>query len=337
MSLSAPLRAVLVGYGKIGGTYANDPWMKLTVPYATHAQVLTDHPRLQWIGVVDTAASAAADAKSTWGVAHAVTAIADLPNRDQIELLVLATPPGQRLEAVERFPALRALIVEKPLGADPEEARALVSVCRDRQILLQVNLTHRADRTMQRLASGELHERIGNVQAAFGTFGNGVRNNGTHWIDLVRLLVAEVESVAVPWPSTAFEEGPLPHDVNVGFELLLTNGVVAQAQPLRFREYRENSLDVWGTRGRLEIVHEGLTTVTYRTAQCRSFAAARELNADAREVETTAYGTALFDLYDDLLMALDRGTSPVSTGENAARTQEVVAQVLAAATAPSIR
>ena len=62
-----------------------------------------------------------------------------------------------------------------------------------RNLLVQVNLLRRADECFRELAAGRMVELIGRLQAAQGLYGNGLINNGTHMVDLVRMLFGEVE------------------------------------------------------------------------------------------------------------------------------------------------
>ena len=45
-------KAVLVGFGNIAYKYALDPKFK-EHEFSTHAQVLSSHERIDWVGVID--------------------------------------------------------------------------------------------------------------------------------------------------------------------------------------------------------------------------------------------------------------------------------------------
>ena len=51
--MSAPLKALMVGFGGIARGLATDSRMAQYFPIATHAQALRADPNFDWVGVVD--------------------------------------------------------------------------------------------------------------------------------------------------------------------------------------------------------------------------------------------------------------------------------------------
>lgn len=327
--MTGRLRTVLVGLGKIGATYVGDNKMSMTVPYVTHAQVLADHPQFRWDAAVDISEDAREYVSARFGIDRVVRAIEDIDRPDMVDVLVLATPPSSREAMLDAFPNLRAVLVEKPLGATLKESEAFVDKCKRRGIVTQVNLTRRADQVMCRLASGELTSRIGKVQCGFGVYGNGIVNYAPHTIDLVRMLVGEIKAVQALNRSRKFREGPLTDDQNLSFTLFVEGDASVTLHPVQFGNFREGSLDLWGEKGRLEILQEGLLVRTTALADCRSLAGAFELASDNSSIEATGYGRALFDLYDDLAETVNgKRASTCSPCNSALATERVVHTVL---------
>jgi predicted dehydrogenase len=320
----------LFGCGRVGAGYAADPVMARHYPYASHTQVLADHPAFDWRAAIDTDAAVARSVAERHGLAvHGTDAAFD--GAAAIEVAVLAVPPGARAEIVEALPALRAVVVEKPLGATVPEAEQFLTTCRARGIAVQVNLPRRADRSHRALAAGGLFEKIGAIQGAFLVYGNGLANNATHMVDLVRMLIDEVAAVQVPAGLAAYREGPLDGDVNIPFVLRLISGVAVMAQPLAFGHFRENALDMWGERGRLAILQEGLRIACYPRVENRAMSGEREVASDAPDFETSTVGNAFRAIYDDLADALATRRPPVSSGESALTTARVIDAVRASA------
>ena len=324
------LRVALVGIGKIGAGYADDPVMARHIRYATHAQVLASHPAFDWVAAVDTDDAARAAARQRWPQLSVAASVQGL----EADVAVLATGPASRLEVLAALPAVRGVIVEKPLGRDAVEARRIVDMCRERGIAVQVCYWRRADHTFRTLAEGGLEQEIGRPQAATVVYGNGLRNNGSHMIDFVRMLIGEIAETWVPPRAAAYREGPLPGDINVPFHLT-AGGVPVAVQPLRFAHYRENALEVWGERGRVSIVQEGLRTRVTSTAPNRAMQGEREVDSDVPRELPATMGDALYNLYSNFADALS-GRGPLwSDGESALTTEAVVDEIAAAATLTS--
>lgn len=314
-------RTVLVGVGRIGATYALDPLTRRHYRHASHAEVLAEHPAFAWEAAVDPDASALAAAQERWGFAHAATSLADLLARYDPEVLVLATPPAAHRANVAACAALKAVLCEKPMGETLADAQALLDLCRARGILLQVNYWRRCDPFYGRLAAGELARLIGRPAVINALYGNGLRNNGSHVVDFCRMLFGEIASVralGVPVPTGQAD------DDDVACALHFEGGGLASLQPLRFDDYREVGLDIWGESGRLEILNEGLTNRLSRRAQHRALTGAREIAVDAPESLPSTVGEALWHVYSNLAASLLEEAALDSPGTSALRTAAVV-------------
>jgi predicted dehydrogenase len=324
--VNGQLRTALFGCGRIGAGYADDPVMARHYRYTTHAQVLRDHPGFSFVAAIDRNEIAARAVQQRFAADRACTQINELAP-DEIDVAVLATPPGERIDIVQRLPRLRAVVVEKPIGASLDEATAFVGLCAKRNIVVQVALPRRVDKSHRALASGLLAEWVGPVQGAFLVYGNGLLNNATHMVDLARMLIGEVSEVHVPAGLASYREGPIADDINVPFTLRMVDGIPVMALPLAFTHYRENAIDLWGERGRLAIVQEGLRFVRHARTDNRAMSGERELINDAGMAETTTIGEAFYDLYDDLHGALADNRIPGSSGESALRTMAATAAI----------
>jgi len=317
-------RTALVGLGRIGATYADDPLTRRHYRYASHAQVLAEHPSFALEAAVDPDPAAVAQAQARWGIAHAVSSLPELVARYDPEVLVLATPPSARIGAIEACPGVKAVLCEKPLGGTLEEARAFLDLCEARGTLVQVNLWRRCDVLSRKLAAGELDAMIGRPQAVRGLYGNGLLNNGTHLIDFCRMLFGDVASVSAHGPMTVPSNVALAGDVDVACTLSFASGVSGVLQPLDFGRYREIELDVWGESGRLEIANEGLSVRFSPRRAHRALGGADEIAVDAPESLASTVGDALLRVYDNLAAALRGDEGLLSSGASAWQSAVVV-------------
>jgi predicted dehydrogenase len=317
-----------VGFGKVAAGYATDEVMSRYFPYASHAQILADHPDFDWDIVVDPSEEARMIARDRWNVPMVLSDLSQLDGLASIEVLIIATPPEQRLSLINSLQGIRAVLVEKPLGGGISEAVEFVDQCRAKDILLQVNFWRRADTAFRALSNGELTDRIGKVQAAFVTYGNGLRNNGSHMVDFVRMLLGEVVGAQALATGPAETDGPIPGDIQFPFSLYLQNGLNVMFQSLRFKHYREIGLDLWGEKGRLSIMQEGLSLNVFPIRENRAMKETMEVASDKPEAITSTVGSAFYGVYDNLSSALSGSSKLYSPGESALRTTMVIEAVL---------
>ena len=328
-------RTALIGAGRVGANYADDPLTRRYFCYASHAQVLAEHPAFAWEAVVDPDSSALSQAVAHWGLRNGVPSMHDLLKQYDPEVLVLATPPTARAAAVEACPGLLAVLSEKPLGLTLKDAATFLNVCDARGVQVQVNLWRRCDPLMNKLANGELRAIVGRPHVVHGIYGNGLLNNGTHLIDLCRMFFGEVVGIRVLGPMLRNAALPLAGDFDVACQLRFAAGLIGVLQPLDFRHYREVGLDIWGEQGRLEIWNEGLVVQALARQPHRALSDASEIAVDAPKPLQSTVGEALIHVYDNLAAALQNSEPLQSPGASAWRTAAVVEAIRHAATAGS--
>jgi predicted dehydrogenase len=325
------LRALLIGAGNIGARYSQDPQKEVYYPWASHAQILAAHPSFVLDAVVEPEPNALHFAKTRWSVRIAEPSLSALPRSYSPDVIVVATPPTALPDVLSECPAARGLMLEKPLGLSSAATLQTERLVAGRFEVIEVNLFRRADSQYRKFAGGDLRGLIGEPQAIFGLYGNGLMNNGTHMIDLVRMLFGELRSFGVLPSSRISSAGPFDGDLNVPFALHLRNGSTALFQPIDFRRYRENSLDIWGDYGRLAITQEGLTTTSFCRQPNRALTGTYEIATDSPTVVRSTIGQAMYDLYGNFARAIAREEDPFSPLSSAMETARIVNELVQAA------
>ncbi len=327
--MNETLRTVVVGFGRIADRLADDEQMARHFRFATHAQALRAVAGFRWDAVVDPDEAALRRARERWGIEIAVRDAADLPRDARYDVAVLATPPDRRIAVLDRLPGLRAIVVEKPLGTSLAEAERFAAHVRGRGLVAQVNYWRRFDAGSSAVRG--LSQAFGQPQAAFGLYGSGLRNNGGHLIDLVRMTLGEVAEARALGPARAVPEASIAGDADISFALTLRDATIVTALTLDFRHYREVGLDIWCEAGRLAYMQENLSIRHFPVAEHRALAGAREIASDRPHDLTVLAGDALRDLYIDLHEAL-RSDRPTSSGlDNALANERVVEAIVESA------
>ena len=313
----------------MGAGFARDPVMAGYFKYASHAQVLAAHPLFSWEAVADPSETALAVAREEYHVPILAHDVEELRRLYDPEVAIIATPPKGRRDILDELPNLKGLIVEKPLGTSLSESRDFVELCRRKGVALQVNFWRRGDEFYRGLASQGIKDLLGQPYAVFGVYGNGLRNNGPHVIDFVRMLFGEIRHAEALTMESSFVEGPLASDRNVHFLLALENGVNAVFQAIPFRSYREIGLDIWGANGRLSLMQESLGIYFYPKVKNRAMQNEWEVASDQPRVFEPTCGNALYRMYDNLAGALTKGAPLWSPGEEALKVEKIIQDLLA--------
>ncbi len=329
--MTKKLRTIIVGFGQIADGLRHDAKMAKYFTYATHAQVLSEHPAFDWLGAVDPSEQAQRAARENWNIPYVAGDLASVAREVKPEIAIIAAPPGERAEIVQQLPTLKAVLVEKPLGVGGEEGQAFIKFCREKNVQVQVNFWRRGDDLFRQLAGGGLNDAIGKPQAAFATYGNGLFNNGGHMVDFIRMLLGEVATVqALDQPRLAIG-APLADDQSVSFALGMANRAMVTVQPLDFSHYREIGLDIWGDKGRLALFQESLSISRFPLVDNRGLENEKEIASDAPETLQPSVGKALYNLYDNLADTIAGTDTLWSPGEQALETEIILDAVLGSA------
>jgi predicted dehydrogenase len=245
-------RAALIGCGRIGSEFADDP--RVAGVY-THAGAFAASA-VEFAAVCDVDAARAARCARRWGVAQAFTDVDAMLEQVRPAVVSVCTPDETHAAILRRVLAsadVRAILAEKPLAQTTQDADALVRTARERGVVLAVNYSRRYSaghaRVREMIAAG----RIGTVQAVSGFYTKGVLHNGTHWFDLARWLVGEIAAVQAFTPSSGVADPTL--DVRVEFD----NGAAGFLHGCAADAFAIFEMDVVGTEGRVRLVDAGHT------------------------------------------------------------------------------
>ena len=316
-------KTILIGFGKIGAGYAKDKLMSNSIKYSTHVQVLQDHPCFDLEAVVDKDLLSLKEAKDLWFVDKAVQDITLIENPEEFDVAVIAIPPNGRLEVIKKFPNLRAIILEKPVADNIIEARKIFEYCKKNEILVQVNFGKRFDKKILKHLKN-LTKDIGKIQSAFGLYGNGLKNNGSHLIDWARMFLGEVSWVQSLGNGNFIEEGPIIDDKNFPFVMGFESKVLLMVQSLKFEKYRENSLDFWGENGRLFFPQEGLISLFYKKKNHRFSQNDYEIENDIQISDLMDQSKSLYNLYTNLSDTIFSRSKLYSSLNNAIITMKII-------------
>ncbi len=292
-------KTLLIGFGNISANYADDEKMSKLFPYSTHIQALKEHSSFDIRAVIDPKDEARINASKKWEIPEVYENIDKLKDPYSYEIAVLAIPPKDRLDSILKLSNLKAIVIEKPIASNVEEATKIINICNERGVLGVVNFPRRFDKKMINHLSN-LDTLCGNIQGAFGVYGNGLNNNGSHLIDWSRMFLGEVSWVQSFCNGKSFAQGPIDGDMNFPFIMGFDSDIILFSQPLNFNYFREVSLDMWGSKGRLSFIQEGLLSSFNSLADHRFSKSNKEIKNDEQILNHMNQGSAIYNLYDEL-------------------------------------
>ena len=306
--------AAVVGCGRIGSAFSMHPHTGVV----SHAEAFVAHPATRLVGVCDVDPAAAQTAAGLWSLDRGWTDVAEMLESRQPQIVSVCVPDIYHFSVgrqVIENPATRVVIMEKPLALSVADAQELVRLAAEKQVGLTVNYTRRHASGIQRLKQLLDRGAIGGIQCVSGHYTNGLRHNGSHWLDLLAYLFGKLNRVAVTNPLN--ESGA---DPTLALTMELATGAPVTLQACRESCYSCFDMDIVGTTGRMMLSDFGNTIEHYQTVadpQYAGFNVLSRIDTWTGEIET-----ALPALVDHVVAYVNGSTNLISTGAEALETLE---------------
>lgn len=304
------LRAAVVGCGKIGSGFADDPLLMGDV--YTHAEAYVTSPATELVAVCDRDAEVAAACAMRWGEAQGFHDLGEMLRVAQPDIVSICTPDPTHCEiartVIEQAPSVRALLCEKPLATSLAEGEELIRLGRERGKLIAVAHVRRYADNMRALRKF-LEGPVGPVRAAAGWYTKGVLHNGSHWFDLIRMLAGEVE-----WVEAADRLGIGGADPRLDVTLGLASGAVATLRAADAASYSIFEMDLLTAFGRVSIRQSGHEISAFRAAPSTRYSGYSELAAELHDFGDQR--NLMLKAVDDLAESLATGRPPLCTAED---------------------
>ena len=303
--------AALIGCGKIGSLFADDPLMKGDV--FSHAEAYTECPDTELVAVVDTDAAALTRCGERWNVSNRFATVGDLMSEVKPHIVSVATPTPTHYSTIvqllsgENRPL--AILCEKPLASTLFEAERAVALAKEKGVLLVVMHMRRYANNMRHLREFLRGGGIGELRNVSGWLTKGTIHNGTHWFDLLRYLVGEVRWVH--GINTFEETGEDPTlDVAMGLE----NGMLATMRSAEVSNFTICEMDIMGSRGRAQIVDSSYQVHISTAVPSPRYSGYVELMPSS--VDMGDRKDVMLHAVEDVVHCLKTGAVPQSTGED---------------------
>jgi predicted dehydrogenase len=305
------LRAAVIGCGAIG---AGDQTMHPDIGVTTHAGAYAACPDTELVAVCDADLELARRTGAPAYPAADALLVAERP-----EVVSIATPDATHaavLEACLRVESVRGVLVEKPLALDAGVARGLVALARERGVVLGVNYTRRFAPAYGRLRDELAAGTLGELQHVSGTYVKGLFHNGTHWLDLLRMLVGDPVSVR-GWDRL----GEAGDDPTLDAELVLPGGAGARLAALDTRCFTAFEMDLLLTHGRVRLLEGGHVIERWEVRDDPRHPGYRSLEPSATHVGALRDGT--LHAVADVVRCVLLGGEPACGGEDAVAALEL--------------
>jgi predicted dehydrogenase len=246
------LKAVVIGLGNIGMGY--DYAHRGDDRVLTHAHAFAAHPGFELVGAVDPVEENRQRFTTRYARA-AYPSIAELFNHERPDVVAVAVPTSRHAQAFHELIAHQPQVIlcEKPLAGSVGEAVDMLAAAERFGVKVMVNYMRRCEpgtlALRDRIAGGE----FGEMRKGVVWYSRGLANNGSHFIDLMRMLLGEAGPIAVLDAGPTWNGNDPEPDVRIVF-----GNTPVYLLAARHEDYGINTFELLGSRAQLRYIDGGM-------------------------------------------------------------------------------
>jgi predicted dehydrogenase len=302
-------KAAVIGCGKIGVEERN--YIKEVQP-ATHAKAYQNHPQIELAALVDIKPERLKVVARYFPNVPLFKDTKKMLKEIKPDIVSIATLPNSHFELVKLVAksGTKAIVCEKPIALSLKKAEAMIKFCQDPKSLLFIDHQRRFDPLIREWQSKVKKGLIGKIFQGTAYYYNGLFNNGTHIVDLLRFFLGEIDWVrgVINLETSTFKD-----DKNVDGLIHFKNGTRVALQSLP-QNYGFSNLYFYGNQGRIALKNLGYEieySKLIKNRYYKSYYQLSEVPERMGKVRSFMRGMA-----EHVVSCLDGLENPVSTGED---------------------
>lgn len=315
-------RSVVVGLGQIGAGY--DISLEPSRYTYSHARAFQTHPDFDLIAGVDTVPENRERFTKEYAVPSYLT-YADAVNGLTPDLVAIAVPTACHSSVVDEVLDVappKAILCEKPLSLDREEARKIVRRCAEKNVKLFANYFRRSEpgamTVQKRIRDGAI---VGPLKAVVW-YSKGFLHNGSHLFNLLEFWLGQCLGGKKGRNHARTNEGDIEDDLFVEFSY--GTAVFLSASEKNFSHL---TVEIVAANGRLRYELGGRRIEWQEARESKTLPGYRFLSD---EIETIGNSMDRYQWHvvDNLARRLRNQDASVCDGDAALRTLEIMMEIV---------
>ena len=213
------LTCVLIGLGQIGLGYDIGNNDKSSV--LTHAKSIHLCPDIDLLAAVDLDPTKRKIFEKYYNV-ETYSNIAEALRNCKPNIIIVATPSNDHLATVETILGEHkplVIVCEKPIDTNIENARKIVSLCKEHKIQLYINYMRRSEHGVNNIKKMFINGEIQGPIKGVAWYSKGIVNNGSHLINLLEYWLGHIKDVSDVKFNRNWNDNDFEVDVKISFEL----------------------------------------------------------------------------------------------------------------------
>jgi predicted dehydrogenase len=313
-------RAGIVGCGRIGSEFDDDPKRKMT---SSHAGAYSSAKGIDLVAVCDLDKEKLEKCSARWHVPALYQDYKEMLHKEALDILSICTWNSTHLEilreAVSR--GVKAIFCEKPISDSLRNADEIIRLCNENGVILQIDHQRRFDRFHQEVRKFIQDGGLGRIQQVTFYYTAGIANTGSHMFDLLRFFFGDVE-----WVRTIYShnKSPSQDDPNIDGIVKFKSGHLGTIQACDVNDFLILEMDCIGTNGRLDLTRSGFDLKFHCIAESNLFSGYKEIYPGTPPIDKDTPRQFMINGVQHLLECLKEGKKSISSGEDGQAALELI-------------
>ena len=242
----------------------------------------------------------------------------------QPDVVAIASPTVKHHASVRAILAAgrpAAILCEKPLSYQRDEAREIVEATAKQGCKLFVNYMRRSDRGVAEIKRRFDEGLIGHPVKGVAWYSKGLFNNGSHFLNLLQYWLGDVTDFRILEPGRLWGALDPEPDVAVFFQLGVVFFLAAREE-----DYSHYTVELVAGNGRLRYEQGGERIFWQGTAKDATCEGYTILNPVGEAIDTD-FARVQWQVVDQLAQALHGRQAKICSGDEALQTLEILAEI----------
>lgn len=320
-------KAAVVGCGRIGFEFDKDSKRKYL---ATHTGAYNFVKETKLVAVCDVNRKRLKECINRWSIPTGYSDFKEMLKKENIDILSICTPPHIHypiLKEAVRFP-IKAIFCEKPIADSVKDAKKMVKLCKEKNIILQIDHQRRFDPLHVNLREFIKSKEVGDVQQINVYYTAGVNNTGSHMFDLMRFFFGKVDWIEGLYSKNVSHK---KNDPNIDGFMRFKSGVFASFQACDVNKYLIFELNCFLGKGRIVLKNNGFGIDFYKVGDSKYFSGYKELYKNRAPFQMNYKRNFMVDAIRHIQECIKTGKESISSGENGVEVLKMIMFALSSA------
>jgi len=315
------LSTMIVGLGQIGMGY--DLKKETEIYVLSHAKAFSLHPKFELVAGVDLNEKNRISFTNEY-TCPAYSSTEDAVSKHRPDVVVVACPTHYHYEMVKKILEVhppKAIVCEKPLAYNLEEARQIVLDCKNHNTQLFVNYMRCSEpgvlEVTRRIISGEIASPFKGVV----WYSKGLFNNGSHFLNLLQKWLGNPLKCNIHSRGNFFSNYDFEPDFSINFEKGHVTFLAADEE-----NYSHYTIELISASGRLRYEQAG-DDIRWQSAikdpVCDGYSI---LESKEHKIESQL-NKSQWHVVDQLANAIENKTASICSGSEALQTIEFLSHI----------